>query len=137
MTLSSADGLRSHYRDLGAYDTREALWFEERFRALDSGWTLDREVLPLPQGGEGVVVPDFRFTKGGRTAYLEILGFWRKGSVQRRLQLLKRHGPRNLVLAVSKRLAGEEAAEIPDAVVPFAEVIPAKAVLERFEAIAR
>lgn len=136
MTLTPERGLRSHYRDVGAYETRESKWFEERFVALDSGWTLDREVLPLHQGGEGVVVPDFRFTKGGRTAYLEILGFWRKGSIERRLALLKRHGPKNLVVAVSKRLAGETA-DLPAAVVPFAEVIPARQVLERIETIAR
>ncbi|MFO0006714.1 MAG: DUF790 family protein, partial [bacterium] len=85
LTLTPERKLRSHHRDVGAYETRESQWFEERFRALESGWTLDREVLPLHQGGEAVVVPDFRFTKDGRTAYLEILGFWRKGSIQRRL----------------------------------------------------
>jgi predicted nuclease of restriction endonuclease-like RecB superfamily len=136
MKLGPAMGLRSHYRDVGAYETRESLWFEERFRALDSGWELDREVLPLHQGGEGVVVPDFRLRKGGRTAWLEILGFWRKGSIERRLDLLRRHGPTNLVVAVSRRLAGE-AWELPDAVVPFAEVIPAREVLRRIEEIAR
>ncbi len=136
MKLTPAMGLRSHYRDTGAYETRESLWFEERFLALDSGWTLDREVHPLDQGGEGVVVPDFRFRKGNKVAWLEILGFWRKGSIARRLALLKRHGPPNLVVAVSKKLAGE-AAELPDTVVPFAEVIPAKEVLRRVEAVAR
>lgn len=136
MKLTPAMGLRSHYRDTGAYETRESLWFEERFLALDSGWTLDREVHPLHQGGEGVVVPDFRFTKGDKVAWLEILGFWRKGSIDRRLTLLKRHGPTNLVVAVSKKLAGE-AGDLPDSVVPFAEVIPAKEVLRRVEAIAR
>lgn len=137
LKLSSEQGLRSHYRDQGAYDTREALWFAERFEALDSGWTLSRDAEPLPQGGEGFVVPDFTFSKGGRVAHLEILGFWRKGTVERRLALLRRHGPKNLVLAVSKRLAGEAAVELPDVVVPFAEVIPAKEVLRRVEAIAR
>jgi predicted nuclease of restriction endonuclease-like RecB superfamily len=136
MKLTPATGLRSHYRETGAYETRESLWFEERFRALDSGWALDRDVRPLDQGGEGIVVPDFRITKDGRTAWLEILGFWRKGSIERRLKLLKRHGPTNLVVAVSKRLAGE-AGELPDAVVPFAEVIPAREVLKRVELIAR
>ncbi|MDP2316207.1 MAG: DUF790 family protein [Pseudomonadota bacterium] len=136
MKLTPAMGLRSHYRDTGAYETRESLWFEERFLALDSGWTLDREVTPIDQGGEGVVVPDFRFTKGKKVAWLEILGFWRKGSIERRLKLLKRHGPANLIVAVSKKLAGE-AGELPDLVVPFVEVIPAKEVLRRVEAVAR
>lgn len=136
LKLASTDGLRSHYRDLGAYETREASWFAERWEALGSGWTLVRDPSPLQQGGEGVVVPDFSFRKGGKVAHLEILGFWRKGTVARRLQLLKRHGPRNLVLAVSKRYAAGEAEELPEGVIPFAEVIPAKKVLEVVERVA-
>jgi predicted nuclease of restriction endonuclease-like RecB superfamily len=136
LRLNASAGLRSHYQDRGVWESRESVWFEERFRALDSGWTLDREVLPLDQGGEGAAVPDFRFRKDGRTAWLEILGFWRKGSVARRVALLRRHGPPNLVLAVSRRLAAEEG-DLPDAVVPFAEVIPAREVLRRIVAVAR
>lgn len=137
LRLGVEAGLRSHYRDHGAYDTREAAWFAERFEALQSGWTVSRDAEPLHQGGEAVVVPDFSFRKGDRIAHLEILGFWRKSTVPRRLELLKRHGPGNLVLAVSRRLCGEaEAVELPDAVVPFAEVIPAKEVLARVERIA-
>lgn len=137
LRLGPQDGLRSHYRDLGAYDTREAAWFAERFEALRSGWTLARDAEPIHQGGEAVVVPDFSFRRDGRVAHLEILGFWRKATVPKRLQLLRRHGPSNLVLAVSRRLCGEgEAVDLPDAVVPFAEVIPAKEVLARVERIA-
>lgn len=136
LKVAAATGLRSHYQDRGAWESRESVWFAERFAALDSGWELDREVMPLDQGGEGAVVPDFRFRKDGRTAWLEILGFWRKGSVARRLALLRRHGPANLVVAVSRRLAAEEA-ELPDTIVPFAEVIPAREVLRRIEVVAR
>lgn len=137
LKLSSEEGLRSHYADQGAYETREAAWFAERFEALQSGWALSRDGEPLSQGGEAVVIPDFTFRKDGRVAHLEILGFWRKGTVVRRVQLMRRHGPPNLVLAVSRRLAGEAVEELPDLVVPFAEVIPAKEVLKRVEAAAR
>ncbi len=136
LSLDQDSGLRTDLKDVGAYETREAAWFAERFVALDSGWTLDRDPTPLNQGGEGVVVPDFSFRKGGKVAHLEILGFWRKGTIENRLSLLKKHGPRNLVLAVSRRYCTEKAAELPAQVVPFAEVIPAKLVLERVEAVA-
>lgn len=137
LVVSSADGLRSHYVDRGAYRTREAEWFAERFRALDSGWELIDDAEPIDQGGEAVVVPDFSFRNGQRVAHLEILGTWRKASIARRLEMLERHGPANLVVAVSKKLCGEkETAELPAAVVPFAEVVPARQVLERIEAIA-
>ncbi len=136
LELDQDTGLVSHARDVGRYETREAEWFAERFAALESGWTLERDPMPLSQGGEGVVVPDFTFRKGRRVAHLEILGFWRKGTIERRLSLLKKHGPKNLVLAVSKRYCTEKAAELPEQVVSFAEVIPAKQVLERVEAVA-
>lgn len=136
LEIDQDTGLVSHARDAGRYETREAEWFAERFEALSSGWTLDRDPTPLTQGGEGVVVPDFTFRKGKRVAHLEILGFWRKGTIERRLALLKKHGPKNLVLAVSKRYCTEKAAELPEQVVGFAEVIPAKQVLERIEAVA-
>jgi hypothetical protein len=41
------------------------------------------------------------------------------------------------VLAVSKRYCTEKAAELPEQVVSFAEVIPAKQVLERIEALTK
>lgn len=137
LTLSPANALVSHYRDLGAYETREATWFAERWLALDSGWELIRDAGLVEQGGEGVVVPDFSFRKGKRVAHLEILGFWRKGTVARRLELMKRYGPQNLIIAVSKRQCGEKTAELGDAVVSFAETIPAKEVLKRVELLAR
>lgn len=137
LELDQDAGLVSHARDAGRYETREAEWFAERFEALDSGWVLERDPLPLNQGGEGVVVPDFTFRNGKRVAHLEILGFWRKGTIERRLSLLKKHGPKNLVLAVSKRYCTEKAAELPEQVVAFAEVIPAKQVLERIEVLTK
>lgn len=136
LVLDQDSGLRSEVPDHGAYETREAVWFAERFEALESGWVLERDPTPLPQGSEGVVVPDFTFRKGARVAHLEILGFWRKGTVEKRLSLLKKYGPPNLVLAVSRRYCTEKAAELPDQVVPFAEVIPARQVLERVEVVA-
>jgi predicted nuclease of restriction endonuclease-like RecB superfamily len=137
LEIDQGTGLVSHARDVGRYETREAEWFAERFLALDSGWALERDPLPLNQGGEGVVVPDFTFRKGRKVAHLEILGFWRKGTVERRLALLKKHGPSNLVLAVSRRYCTEKAADLPDQVVSFAEVIPARHVLEAVERVAR
>lgn len=136
LVLDQESGLRSDAPDHGAYETREALWFAERFAALESGWSLERDPTPLAQGSEGVVVPDFSFRKDGKVAHLEILGFWRKGTIEKRLSLLKKYGPKNLVLAVSRRYCTEKAAELPEQVVPFAEVIPARQVLERVEVVA-
>ncbi len=132
LSLDHTQRLRSHHRDTGAYLTRTEQWFQDRFEALDCDWALSREGLPLDLGGEAVVVPDFTFRKGRQVAHLEIVGFWRKDWLRRRLDLLRQHGAGNLVLAVSTKLAvtKEVWKDFPGEVVSFKEVVPAKAVLE-------
>lgn len=136
LELDQSCGLRSHYQDAGAWVPREAEWFAERFVALQSGWELDRQPPPL-RIGDVVVVPDFGFRKDGKVAWLEILGFWRKASLGRRLEQLKQPGAENLLVAVSKRLCGEGEATELKGVLPFAEVIPSKEVLKWIEQFAR
>lgn len=138
MRLDSSLGLRSHHRDVGAYITRTEQWFIERFEALNSGWTLGRDAVVLDLGGQAVVCPEFTFRKDGRVAYLEIVGFWRKQWLKSRLDLLRKIGPPNLVLAVSSRLEAEKAemAKFPGVVVPFKEVVPSKDVLAAIEQVA-
>lgn len=132
LVLTDALGLKSPARDVGAWRSRVEEYFEERFKELDSGWEMSPgEALDL--GGQELLVPDFTFKKGGKVAHLDIVGWWRKSYLKRRLATL----PPNVVLAVSKRLAGEAGAELPDRVVLFAEVIPAGKVLERLEKVAR
>jgi predicted nuclease of restriction endonuclease-like RecB superfamily len=140
MVLDHSLGLRSHTEPVGTWVSREEAWFEERFRALDSGWELScgGEVVNL--GGEAVLIPDFTFHRDGRTALLEIVGVWRRGYLERRLELLRRHGRPDLILAVSRGLLGEKgkpAADLGAEVVPFSSAIPAKKVLELVEKVAR
>ena len=138
LVLSSAQGLTSHYKDKGAWRSRTEEWFLERFESLDSGWTVeDGAVLDL--NGEGVVCPAFTFKKGRKTAHLEIVGFWRKDWLKRRLRLLDEHGPGTLVLAVSTKLEGAKQGlgAFKGPIVSFKEVVPAKDVLKLIEAIAR
>lgn len=135
LELSQEAGLRSHYKDTGAWVPKEAEWFAERFLALNSGWELLRQPPPL-RVGDVAIVPDFGFRKDGREAWLEILGFWRKSSLGRRREQVRQPGAENLLLAVSRRLCGDEESELTG-VLPFAEVIPAKEVLKWVEAHAR
>lgn len=138
LVISSEDGLVPHYRDTGAYETRTRQWFVERFEALECDWTLDGETVPLDLGGHTLVLPDFRFTRDGRTAWLEIVGFWRKEWLERRIRWLSEYAPGNLVLAVSRKLRGsKEDLDLPGEVIEFAEIVPAKRVLEAVERVAR
>jgi uncharacterized protein len=137
--VDSDRGLRSHHRDTGAYTTRTEDWFRERFEALECDWTLSREGTPLDLGGKGVVVPNFTFRRGTKVAHLEIVGFWRKDWLRRRLAMLKAHGPGNLVLAVSSKLSvtKEVWKDFPGQVVTFKEIVPAKDVLAAVESCAK
>ncbi len=136
LALDSAFGLRSHYRDAGAWVPREVQTLAERWPSLDTGWELIADAAPLAQGTDRVVVPDLGFRKEGRVAWLEVLGYWRKAGLAGRLAAQAEHGPGNLILAVSRKLAGDPAT-LPDAVLPFTEVIPTRELLRRLEAQAR
>jgi len=139
MLLDSELGLRSHYRDTGTYRSRIEEWFETRFEALDSGWSLSRQAPPLQLGGEAIIVPTYSIEKDGRVAYFDIVGFWRKKWLKRRMKLLAAHGPSNLVVAVSSKMEGakEGLSKGLGGVVSFKEVVPAKDVLARVEACAK
>ena len=74
-----------------------------------------------------------------RVAYLEVVGVWRRGYLERRLDLLRRHGVPNLLLAVSRNLLGDKTtvdlAGMDGRIIPFSKVIPPKEVIaaaERF-----
>jgi predicted nuclease of restriction endonuclease-like RecB superfamily len=140
LSLDDAAPLRSHYRDTGAYQTREQEWFVERWQAMgEVGWTLSEETMPIELGGHGVVMPDFRFTDGRREAFLEIVGHWRRGYLEKRVEALRRFGPGNFILAVSKKLGAEAEAleQIGQEVIVFGQIVPPKEVLAAVERVAR
>jgi predicted nuclease of restriction endonuclease-like RecB superfamily len=108
--LTSADGLVSHLPDYASYTPAELQMFVELFRKKITGWSIEEEsdVIPL---GKGYWVPDFRLTQTTtqRSVYLEVLGFWRRGSAEKHLANLRKHAKRPFILAVSDQLHIEEA----------------------------
>ncbi len=140
LLLSSQLGLKSHLEPRGVWMSREEEWFQERFRALSSEWVLERGGDLADLAGEAVLVPDFTFRKGNRVAYLEVVGHWRRGYLARRVELLKKHGAPNLLLAVSRNLLGDKGrarlGPLGDRVIPFAKIIPAREVLKLVERVA-
>jgi predicted nuclease of restriction endonuclease-like RecB superfamily len=103
--LSSEDGLASHYPDSGMYVPPELAMFVELFRKKVADWDIAAEpsIFPL---GDGFWVPDFRLTHRatGRAIYLEVLGFWRRSSVEKHLERLRQHADRPFLLALSEQL---------------------------------
>ncbi|MCO4746380.1 MAG: DUF790 family protein [Proteobacteria bacterium] len=137
LSLDQDCGLVSHYRDTGAYEPPEVQYFRERFQSKERAWTLETGAEPLSLAGRSVVVPDFTLRRGEDVVHLDIAGFWRRDWLVRRLELLQRSGPENLVLAVSKKLVGsKEALEgFEGAVIEFSQVLSPKKVIEAAEAL--
>jgi predicted nuclease of restriction endonuclease-like RecB superfamily len=135
LTVHHTRGLQSHYRPQGTWQSQAEGWFTERWEALETGWALSPGEL-IDLGQQHLLLPDLTLRKNGRVAHLDIVGFWRKGYLEKRLA----NTPDNVILAVSKRLVGDKTAlpkTLAERVVPFAEIISAKTVLERVEAVAR
>jgi hypothetical protein len=76
------------------------------FRALPTEWAVAvcDELLPLP--GQAVIVPDLTFTsqKSGEVVYLEMMGFWSRDAVWKRIEQIQRGLDARLIVAVKKSL---------------------------------
>jgi predicted nuclease of restriction endonuclease-like RecB superfamily len=105
--------LRSHYPDRGQWVPEEVRRFADAFNALGTPWraTPADEVLTLP--GNAYLVPDFVFTQGGKEGrvFLEYLRYPVREQVQRRLELLERHGLDSYIVACRGVPAVRELAE--------------------------
>src|SRR5829696_7503120 len=62
--------------------------FAKRFEQAETGWRLTREPDPLILSNGGAFIPDFVFEKYNKKIYLEIVGFWTKEYLERKLQKL-------------------------------------------------
>jgi predicted nuclease of restriction endonuclease-like RecB superfamily len=108
--LEAGDGLISHYEDGGTYTPPELAAFLDRFRQVAPSWEPTEATDVLELGREGVWVPDYRFVHKptGLDVFVEVLGFWKRSSVERLLRLLPRFGPPRYILAISDRLKVDE-----------------------------
>ena len=98
----------------GAQPERQLLTDDvEKLRAQlvekPSSWkiTPSTEILNLP--GLGVCVPDLVFEKRGRRIYLEVLGYWSREAVWRRVEMVESGLGAQILFAVSSRLRVSEA----------------------------
>ncbi|MGE0681063.1 MAG: DUF790 family protein [Candidatus Binatia bacterium] len=135
--LDESAGLVSHYRDSTMYDSLLERTFAERFAELDSDWQIEREVAIINLK-DTVFIPDFAFRhQDGRTALLEIVGFWRPDYLEKKIMKLRRSGRSDMVVAVSADLnVGEEDfKEVPGSVFFFKKRINPKEVVARLEQV--
>lgn len=137
--LSSREGLVSHKADAGVYAPAELAAFVERFRQIVPAWEITETTEIIELGREGVWVPDYRLAHRatGVEVFLEVLGFWKRASLERLVRLLPRHGPPRYVLAISERLKVDEEAlgELTGPILRYKEIPNASelaALLETF-----
>jgi predicted nuclease of restriction endonuclease-like RecB superfamily len=124
--LEARDGLVSHQADTGTFVPAELAAFVDRFRQVAPAWELSECTEVIELGREGVWVPDYRLVhrESGTDVFLEVVGFWKRSSVERLTRLLPRYGPPRFVLAISDRLKVDEEAlgDLPGPILRFKEI---------------
>ncbi len=136
LELDHTAGLRSHLRDAGGQAAPEVTRLVARW-PTDHPFQPSDEVLPIPLGGRGLLLPDLAFSDGERTAYLEVAGWWRRDWLDRHLEGLARHGRKDVIVAVSRRMCVDRKVEdLPVRVVTFGEVLPLKALRDAVSEVA-
>ena len=135
----------------------------ERVAARDGSWMASPATVILDLPGAGVCVPDLVFrrrppvgpapgsgapgsaSKGSAAStaspevYLEVMGFWSRDAVWRRVELVERGLPHRILFAVSKHLRVSEAAlgdDLPGSLYVYARTLDARAVLDHVERLA-
>ncbi len=110
-------------------------------RALDTPWQAApaTDLLDLP--GHGVCVPDLTFSHSqtGERVHLEVLGYWSRDAVWKRVELVQAGLGHRIVFAVGQHLRVSEAAldaELPGALYVYKRTMSAKAIVERVAALA-
>lgn len=114
-SLSPDDGLVSHYKARGQWISDEERMFEDRFEALASKhgpekwpWSLERRGTLLELDAGEVLIPDYVLThRDGHEAYVEIVGFWRRSYLERRVAFMESLGDVPLILVVGEQLKSD------------------------------
>jgi hypothetical protein len=111
------------------------------FQALESPWRIKPATVLLDLPGVGLCVPDlvFEHPEQGKRVYLEVLGYWSRDAVWRRVELVEKGLGERILFAVGKHLRVSEAAlgeELPGALYVYARTLLPREVLARVEALA-
>lgn len=94
-------------------------------------------ILDLP--GVGVCVPDLVLEKDGARAFVEVLGFWSRDAVFRRVELVEQGLAAPIVFCASTRLRVREEVlpeDAPAALLVYKGAISARALVEKAELVA-
>lgn len=123
-----------------AEENSELNAFVAAFLKLGGGWKVDRVPQVLQLKGVGVCVPDLAFTHvaSKECVYFEVMGYWSREAVFRRLELVERGLGVKLLFAVNEKLrVSAEVARLQEgaALYVFKRTLNARAVLEKLETL--
>lgn len=100
------------------FDSEVERGFFKGLSALSPGWIVKREPEPLVAGGR-IFIPDFSVSFGGQKVYIEIVGFWTREYLERKLQKVRELRGVKLIVAVDEELACSSVGSLPHEVVVF------------------
>lgn len=137
--LDQNAGLVSHYTDSANHVPAELAAFLDRFRQVATQWTVEEATTVVDLGREGTWIPDFRFVHQptGKDVFVEVVGFWKRTSVDRLLRLLPEHGPERYLLAIgdSHKVDEEALGEFTGPILRFREIPNAPKMVEALNAL--
>jgi uncharacterized protein len=117
--------------------------FVQAFAALKTEWSVAANTDILEFAGVGLAVPDLVFERwrpGGRDRlYFEVMGYWSRAAVWRRVELVQAGLVDKVLFAVSAHLRVSEdvlEADLPSALYVYKRTMSARAVVERLEFLA-
>jgi predicted nuclease of restriction endonuclease-like RecB superfamily len=119
----------------------ELATFVTAFARVTTDWKIDRAPAILDLPGVGLCVPDLCFVRNadGARVHFELLGFWSREAVFRRIDLVRAGLPQRILFAASKSLRVGEAL-LDDAqtaaLYVFSRVLNVRTILDHLERIA-
>ncbi len=117
----------------------EVVTLLERFGGLSSEWDASVSADILEVRGEGMCVPDLRFVNRltGEIAYLEVMGYWSRDAVWKRVELARNGLDSRVIFAVSSRLRVSESVlgdDVPSELYVYKGQLKAQEILARLSA---
>jgi len=100
------------------FDSEVEREFFKSLSRLAPGWKVEREPEPLVAGSR-ILIPDFSVSCGSRKVYIEIVGFWTKEYLERKLEKLRELEGVTMIVAVDEELACSSVKDLPHEIVVF------------------
>jgi len=113
------------------YDSLVERDFAASFRAMDTGWRIEREPEPIPVG-KWVMIPDFKLQKGKMNVYLEVAGFWTPKYLENKIKKLSLLEDVDFIVAADKKLDCQKLKKLKDrlALIFYKKSVPIKPLLK-------